>query len=367
MNLPELRIGDLVCKVPIIQGGMGVGISMSGLASAVANEGGLGVIAAAVPGIHEPGAVSDPDRAHIRVLKREIRAARKKSNGAIGVNIMVALTNYPDMVRTSIAEGADIIFSGAGLPLDLPGYINGGSKTKLVPIISSARTANILCKKWLSRFDYLPDAFVVEGPEAGGHIGFKTEQIDDPDYALENIIKEVCKTVKPFEAATGKSIPIIAAGGVYTGEDIHKFLKLGAAGVQMGTRFVATHECDADESFKQLYVKSKKEDMVIIKSPVGLPGRAVSNAFIDQVNRGEKKPFKCPYHCIKTCKQQESPYCIAIALASARKGKFKHGFAFAGKNAYRVNEIISVSELISSLKTEYLLAASLEENAAIAA
>jgi nitronate monooxygenase len=367
MNLPELRIGDLVCKTPIIQGGMGVGISMSGLASAVANEGGMGVISAAVPGIHERDAVSNPDGAHVRVLKREIRAARQKSTGAIGVNIMVALTNYPEMLRTSIDEGVDAIFAGAGLPLDMPGYLENGSKTRLVPIISSARTANILCKKWLSRFDYLPDAFVVEGPKAGGHVGFKNEQIDDPDYALENIIKEVCEVVKPFEAAANKAIPIIAAGGIFTGEDIHEFLKLGAAGVQMGTRFVATHECDADEAFKQLYVNSKKEDMVIIKSPVGLPGRAVRNSFIDKVNLGETKPFKCPYHCIKTCKQQKSPYCIAIALASARKGKFKHGFAFAGKNAYRITEIISVSELMSSLKNEYLLAASLEEDAAIAA
>ena len=129
----------------------------------------------------------------------------------------------------------------------------------------------------------------------------------------------------------------------------------------MGTRFVATHECDADEAFKQLYVNSKKEDMVIIKSPVGLPGRAVRNSFIDQVKMGEKKPFKCPFHCIKTCKGQESPYCIAIALANARRGKFKHGFAFAGKNAYRINEIISVKELMESLKAEFLLAAALEE------
>lgn len=361
MNIPELRIGDLVCKVPIIQGGMGVGISMSGLASAVANEGGIGVISAAVPGIHEPDAVSNPDGAHIRVLKREIRTAKKKSAGAIGVNIMVALTNYPDMLRTSIDEGVDVIFAGAGLPLDMPGYLENGSKTKLVPIISSARTANILCKKWLSRFNYLPDAFVVEGPKAGGHIGFKNEQIDDPDFALEKLIKEVCEAVKPFEAEANKTIPIIAAGGIFTGDDMHKFLKLGAAGVQMGTRFVATHECDADEAFKQLYVDSKEEDMVIIKSPVGLPGRAVRNSFIDQVKMGEKKPFKCPFHCIKTCKGQESPYCIAIALANARRGKFKHGFAFAGKNAYRINEIISVNELMESLKAEFLLAAALEE------
>ena len=357
MNFPELRIGDLVCKIPIIQGGMGIGISLSGLASAVANEGGIGVIAAAMMGINEPDVVTNSDRANLRVLKREIRAARRKTGGIIGVNIMVALTNYPDLVRTSIDEGVDIIFAGAGLPLDLPGYLTEGSKTKLVPIISSARTANILCKKWLSRFNYLPDAFVVEGPKAGGHIGFKTEQIDDPDFALEKIIQEVCAAVKTYEAKTGKVIPVIAAGGIFNGDDIHKFIKLGAAGVQMGTRFVATHECDANEAFKQLYVDAREEDMVIIKSPVGLPGRAVRNSFIDKVNKGEKRPFKCPFHCIKTCDQQKSPYCIAIALANARRGKFKGGFAFAGKNAYRINAITSVKNLIASLKSEFLLAA----------
>ncbi len=357
MNLPELRIGDLVCKVPIIQGGMGIGISLSRLASAVANEGGIGVIAAAMPGIHEPDIVTNSNQANIRALKREIRAARQQTSGIIGVNIMVALTNFPDMVRTSIDEGVDIIFAGAGLPLDLPGYLTEGSKTKLVPIISSARTANILCKKWLSRFDYLPDAFVVEGPMAGGHIGFKAEQIDDPDFALEKIIQEVCAAVKPYESEKNKTIPVIAAGGIFNGDDIHKFIKLGAAGVQMGTRFVATYECDASESFKQLYVDAREEDMVIIKSPVGLPGRAVRNAFIDKVNRGEKRPFKCPYHCIKTCDQQKSPYCIALALGNARKGRFKNGFAFAGKNAYRINAIMSVKNLIASLTSEFLLAA----------
>ena len=355
MKLPDLRIGNQVIKVPIIQGGMGVGISLSGLASAVANEGGIGVIAAAMMGIHEPDIATNSDQANIRVLKKEIRKARQKTAGVLGINIMVALTNYSELVSTSIEEGIDIIFSGAGLPLDLPGYLPPKAKTKLVPIISSARAATILCKKWLLRYNYLPDAFVVEGPKAGGHIGFKAEQIDDPNFALENLVTEVIEAVKPFEAEQATNIPVIAAGGIFTGDDIYKFLALGAAGVQMGTRFVATHECDADDAFKQAYIDSKKEDMVVIKSPVGLPGRAVRNAFIDQVNQGKKKPFKCPYHCIKTCDPQKSPYCIAIALGNARKGRLKHGFTFAGENAYRVKEIISVKELIDSLKMEYQL------------
>jgi len=362
MNMPKLKIGNHVSTLPIIQGGMGVGISLSGLSSAVANEGGVGVIAAAMPGIHEPDIATDPNRANIRVLKREIRKAREKmTRGVLGVNIMVALTNFGDMVRTSIDEGVDIIFAGAGLPLDLPGYLTNGSQTSLVPIVSSGRAAMLLCKKWLSRFDYLPDGFVVEGPKAGGHIGFKSEQIEDPAFSLEHLVSDVIDAVEPFENEKSTRIPVISAGGVYTGQDIRRFLELGAAGVQMGTRFVATHECDADEAFKQVYVDSTKEDMAIIKSPVGLPGRAVQNSFLEEVREGKRKPFKCPYHCIKTCNRETSPYCIAIALGNARKGKFNRGFAFAGKNAYRIEEIISVKELIDSLKEEYF--ASLQERA----
>lgn len=353
MQLPKLVIGDLAIPVPIIQGGMGVGISLSGLASAVANQGGVGVIAAAMPGIHEPDISTNSDAANIRVLIKEIKKARQLTRGVLGVNVMVALTNYADMVRTAIAQGIDIIFSGAGLPLDLPGFLKPGSKTKLAPIVSSARAAKIICQKWLARFGYLPDAVVVEGPKAGGHIGFKPDQIDDPEFSLERLVTEAIETLKPIEAANHRTIPVIAAGGIYTGKDIHDFIERGAAGVQMGTRFVATHECDADDAFKQAYIDSRKEDMVIIKSPVGLPGRAVRNAFLDAVDQGRKTPFKCPFHCLKTCEAEKSPYCIAIALGNARKGKLKHGFAFAGQNAYRIDKIISVKELMTLLRSEY--------------
>lgn len=356
MQLPKLVIGDLTIPIPIIQGGMGVGISLSGLSSAVANEGGLGVISAAMPGIHEPDIATNSDAANIRVLTREIRKAKQLTRGVLGVNIMVALTNYADMVRTAIAEGIDIIFSGAGLPLDLPGFLTPGARTKLAPIVSSARAAQIICKKWLARFDYLPDAVVVEGPKAGGHIGFKADQIDDPRYAVEQLVSEVIDILRPIEAQYNRPMPVIAAGGIYSGADIYAFIQRGAAGVQMGTRFVATHECDADEAFKQSYIDARKEDMVIINSPVGLPGRAVRNAFIDAANQGRKTPFKCPFHCLKTCNPQKSPYCIAMALGNARKGKLKHGFAFAGQNAYRIDKIISVKELMTLLQTEYHLA-----------
>lgn len=352
LKMPELCMGDLCARVPIIQGGMGVGISMSGLASAVANEGGIGVIAAAMIGFKDNTAAKD-SAAHIRALEKELRAAREKSDGIIGVNIMVALTNFADMVRTSVREGADVIFSGAGLPLDLPGYLTEGAKTKLAPIISSGRAASIICRKWLSKFDYLPDAFVVEGPKAGGHLGFKPEEIDNPEYELEKLVSDVIEAVRPFEEQHNRRIPVIAAGGVYDGADIKKMLELGASGVQMGTRFVATHECDADIRFKESFVNATEKDVEIIKSPVGLPGRAVHSKFLDAVRNGKRRPFKCPFHCIKTCDVKKSPYCIACALTNAVKGKLEHGFAFAGANVHRVKEIVSVNELIGSLKAEY--------------
>ena len=352
-DIKELKIGDLTAKLPIIQGGMGIGISLSGLASAVADEGGIGVIATAGIGMLEPDFSTNWLEANIRALKKEIKKARELTRGILGVNIMVALSNYADMVRTAIEEEIDIIFSGAGLPLNLPQFLKGSTKTKLAPIISSGRAASIICKKWSEKYNYLPDAIVVEGPRAGGHLGFKQEQINNPEYSLEKLIPEVIKAVKPFEERYKKPIPVIAAGGIYTGEDIYNFLKLGASGVQMATRFVTTYECDASIKFKQTYIDSSKEDIVIIKSPVGMPGRAIKNKFIDDANKGEKKPFKCPYHCIITCDYKNSPYCIALALLNARKGNLEHGFAFAGENAYRAKGIISVKELIESLIKEY--------------
>ncbi len=352
MKLPELRIGELIAKIPIVQGGMGVGISLSGLASAVANEGGIGVIAAAMIGMGEPDIRSNPLEANIRALKNEIRKARRLTEGLLGVNIMVALTHFSNLVIAAIEEGIDFIFSGAGLPLDLPKYLGRRSKPKLVPIVSSGRAAEVLCKKW-ERHSHLPDAFVVEGPMAGGHLGLKPEQIFAPEYTLEKLVPEVLAAVKPFEEKHGRAIPVIAAGGVYTGADIRKFLKMGAAGVQMATRFVATHECDASLEFKQAYLHASKEDIVIINSPVGLPGRAINNEFLEAVKRGEKIPFTCPYHCIRTCDHRKSPYCIALALIQAKLGNLKRGFVFSGQNAYRVDRILSVKELITALKREY--------------
>ncbi|HJA79235.1 nitronate monooxygenase [uncultured Desulfovibrio sp.] len=360
MPFPSLNIGELCARRPIVQGGMGVGISLSGLASAVANEGGIGVIAGAMIGMREPDVAKNPIEANLRALRQELKRAREKTQGIIGVNIMVALTTFSQMVRTAIENRADIIFSGAGLPLDMPRQLRElceekkqEFKTKLVPIVSSARAATVIAKKWLSRFDYVPDAVVVEGPRAGGHLGFKAEELDDPAFALEKLIPEVVDAVKSFEDKSGKAIPVIAAGGVYSGADIDKFLRLGASGVQMGTRFVATHECDADQRFKERYLEARDEDVTIIKSPVGMPGRALNNEFIEEARAGRKKPFKCVFHCVSTCEQEKTPYCIASALINAMKGNLERGFAFCGANVSRVKEIVSVKELMDSLQREY--------------
>ncbi len=359
MSLPSLTIGDLSARLPIVQGGMGVGISLHRLASAVAEQGGIGVIAGAMIGMKEPDVGSDPRGANIRALSREIAKARELTNGILGVNIMVALTDFAQLVRTSIEQRADIIFSGAGLPLEMPKYLLEACeekreefRTKLVPIISSARAASVICKKWLSRYSKLPDAFVLEGPKAGGHLGFKPEEIDAPEHSLEVVLPQVLDAVKTFEDQSGRAIPVIAAGGVFSGEDIHKYLSMGASGVQMGTRFVATHECDADERFKRSFVEARAEDVTIIKSPVGLPGRAIRNRFIEAVEQG-KKNFRCIFQCISTCNPEKSPYCIAAALLNAMRGNLEKGFAFTGANVSRVSSIISVQELMDSLQQEF--------------
>ncbi len=353
LDLPPLIIGDLTARLPIIQGGMGVAISLSGLAAAVANEGGIGVIATAGIGQSEPDLFQNFRESNIRALRKEIRKARANTTGLLGVNIMSALTNYEDLARTAMEEGIDVIISGAGLPMNLPSYRPAGAKTKLIPIVSSGRAAAVITRRWSDRFNYLPDAFIVEGPLAGGHLGFKLEQLSDPAFALEKLIPDVLAAAKTIEQKHGRPIPVIAAGGIYTGADIRRFLDMGAAGVQMATRFVTTFECDASDAFKQSYIDAQEGDLKIIQSPVGMPGRAIRNAFTDAVERGEKMPYNCSFHCIISCDVENSPYCIAHALLSARRGNFKHGFAFAGANAWRATEIISVRQLVEELREEY--------------
>ncbi|MDP8228238.1 MAG: nitronate monooxygenase [Candidatus Electryoneaceae bacterium] len=357
INFPVLKIGPLECRIPIIQGGMSVGISLSGLAAAVANEGGIGVIGSAGIGMLEPDFSKNFVEANKRALGREIRKAKEMTDGIIGVNIMVASSDFDELMNVAVEEGADILFLGAGLPLKRPSTIPMERlekiSTKIVPIVSSGRAAKIVFRYWARAYNHIPDAVVVEGPLAGGHLGFKREQIDNPDYTLEKILIDVIQEMKHFEEQFDKKIPVIVAGGIYTGADIYKFMQLGAQGVQLVTRFVATHECDASIEFKEAYIRCEEDDLVIIDSPVGLPGRAIRNRFLEDVFAGIKHPIVCPWKCLKTCDYKKVSYCIELALTNAKKGKLKKGFVFAGTNAYRVDKIISVKALIEILLTEY--------------
>ncbi len=356
-KMPALRIGDWEADIPIVQGGMGVGISLSGLVSAVANAGGIGVIATAGIGQFEPDLKTNFKEANKRALRKEIQKTKAKTDGIIGINIMVALSDFDDLVQCAVEEEANILFLGAGLPIRLPETLPldklGELPTKFVPIVSSAKAAKLIFRSWAKQFNHIPDAVVVEGPLAGGHLGFKKEHIDNPDYTLEKILPEVIAAIKPHEEQFTKNVPVIAAGGIYTGADIYKIMQLGAQGVQMGTRFVATHECDASQKFKDAYLNCRKEDIVIINSPVGLPGRAIRNEFLKRVSSGVKETFKCPWKCLRTCDFKNVSYCIALALTNAKEGNMEEGFAFAGANAYRVDKIISVKELIETLTEEY--------------
>ena len=360
MSFPALKIGDLTAATPIVQGGMGVGISLSRLASAVANEGGIGVIAGAMVGMREPDVASNPIEANVRALRREIEKARELTRGIIGVNIMVALTTFTELVRASVEAGADVIFSGAGLPMDLPKIFQETCeaqkkefRTKLVPIVSSGRAATLIAKKWMAKTGLMPDAFVLEGPKAGGHLGFARENLTDQNFALENLVTGVVDAAKALEDKAGRAIPVITGGGVFSGADIARMIELGASGVQMATRFVATHECDADIRFKEAYVNATEDDITIIQSPVGMPGRALKGKFIEASREGKKKPFKCVFHCIKTCDPATTPYCISSALINAMKGNLDKGFVFCGSNVGRVKNILSVRELMDTLRAEY--------------
>ena len=357
-ELKPLVIGDLEIKIPIIQGGMGVRVSVASLAAAVANCGAGGTIASVglAPDTEENRAdVPKSSREH---LQKQTRRARELSDGVIGVNIMVALSNYEDMVRTTAKENVDFIVSGAGPPISLPEFAEGSS-VKLIPLIASARGARLLLKTWKRRYNRLPDAFVVEGPLSGGHIaGYSLEELESgkgttlTEPLLENAVKDVLNLVAEYEKEYGVSIPVIAAGGIFDGKDVAKFLRLGAKGVQIATRFVATFECSAADEFKQLYIDAGEDDIVFIQSPVGMPAKAIKTKFIDEILRGERKKFTCNYKCLRTCDPATVQYCIAKALIDAVEGDIDNAVVLAGTNVSRVTKIVSVKELIDEIVAE---------------
>lgn len=349
--MKPLVIGNKTARIPIVQGGMGVGVSLSGLAGAVAAEGGIGVISAAQIGFMEPDFLTNCHESNLRALKKHIRKARKQAgDGLIGVNIMVATKEYEAQVRAACEAGADIIISGAGLPADLPGFVSSyGEQTKIAPIVSSAKSARVILKLWDRRYQRTADMVVIEGPEAGGHLGFTREQLeraDSLDYDRE--IQEILLIVKEYGEKYGCTIPVVAAGGIFDKEDIEHMLSLGADGVQMATRFVVTEECDASPAFKQAYLDAEASHIEIIKSPVGMPGRAVHNAFLDKVAQG-KVPVKRCLSCLAACNPAKAPYCITQALIAAVKGDMENGLIFCGSSAARLKKMTTVAELMAEL------------------
>jgi nitronate monooxygenase len=351
MNIPKLQFGNITADIPIVQGGMGVRVSLSSLASAVAREGGIGTISSIGLGDIE-ASKNEYERMSREALEKEIRKAKTMTNGHIAVNFMGVLSNVDDLITTAVKEGIKIIVYGAGLPARLPGLVEDSS-VSLLPIVSSARVAELILRVWNKRYERTADAIILEGPLAGGHLGFSEEQLNQPEeYSLENLLPEVLDTVKPYEDRYGKRIPIIAGGGIFSGMDIARMLSLGASGVQMATRFVCTVECDVSQEFKQSYLDAKEEDIVIIKSPVGMPGRAIQNKFLRDLEIKGKLKIKCPYRCLSVCKVGEAKYCIALALLNSYFGDVDNGLIFCGQNAYRIDKIVTVKELISDLLAE---------------
>lgn len=344
MSLSKLIIGHLKPKFPIIQGGMGVGVSLNSLAGSVARCGGIGIISGAQIGYREKDFIKNTLEANLRALEDEIHKARLRApEGIIGVNLMVAMKYYGEYVKKAVEAKIDLIISGAGLPLDLPLYTKG-STTQIVPIVSSGKAATIICKQWDRKYQCAPDAIVVEGPLAGGHLGFHSDVLDNPPELMD-LVKEVKAVALEYGEKYDKTIPVIAAGGIYTGEDVAAALKSGADGVQMATRFVTTHECDADLAFKQSYIDSTQDGIGIIKSPVGMPGRAILNDFITNP-RGNKA---CFYDCLHKCSVTDIPYCISNALIHAVNGDTDHALLFCGSNAYKATHIEYVEDIFTEI------------------
>lgn len=348
----NLKIGNKIIDYPIIQGGMGVGISLGNLSGSVAKEGAMGTIAMVGIGYREEDFYDNSLEANKRAFRKEFKKAREisKGHGLIGTNIMVAVNDYEELVAEAVKGEIDFIISGAGLPLKLPELV-GDEDVLIAPVISSLKAFKLINKVWSKRYNRFPDFVVVEGSDAGGHLGFKMDNIRN-GQSLKEITLEIVNEIENIKNKTGISIPIFVAGSVYDGYDLKEYRKLGATGIQIGTRFIGTEECDANKNFKKLIVKSTKEDLIIIESPVGLPGRAIKNEFLEEV-KNKRRPSKRCIKCLKTCVPKETPYCILDALINGAKGDIKNGLFFSGSNVERVDKIISVKEIIKDIEREF--------------
>lgn len=359
MNRPGFTFGEKKSRLPLIQGGMGIGVSLSRLAGAVAREGGVGIISAAQIGFREPDFHTDPQKANLRAMKTELQKARKLAekedgtcDGLIGFNIMVATRDYGNYVRTAAQAGADVIISGAGLPVDMPRYTEG-TDTRIAPIVSSERAARILLKIWDKRYHRTADFLVIEGAHAGGHLGFSEEELGhlydgtfDADYDLE--IQKIIACARSYAEKYKTHMPVVVAGGIMNAAQADHAFSLGADGIQSATPFVTTEECDAAQEFKQAYIHAKPEDIEIVVSPVGMPARAIHNPFLEK-RKNEKENITRCYRCLEKCSPKNAPYCITQALIRAVQGDMENGLIFCGDNAAYLNRITTVPEVIREL------------------
>lgn len=363
-KLPPLRIGKHEARYPIIQGGMGVRVSGAHLASAVANEGGIGVVASVALSLNSPYYSEKRDyfKGNKRALADELQLAREKSpDGIIGVNCMVAISDYKHMVQTACANGADVIISGAGLPLRLPEYAADYPDVALVPIVSSLKAGQLLIRRWYKSYGRAPDALVVEDTsKAGGHLGASREEVDKPEFTLPEAVPAL---VDYIEREWNGEIPVIAAGGIWDRGDIDWAMdELGAGGVQMASRFICTEECDASDTFKQQYLEATEGDIDLIDSPAGLPGRILTNPLSrDVAGPREDVPMECIAHCLTKCgcRENETNFCIATVLDKAQQGDAVYGLHFAGTNAYRHTHMTTVHDIFQELTRD-------EEESAVA-
>ena len=348
--MKNLKIGEKLTRFPLIQGRMGVGISLGRLAGTVAREGGIGIISTAQIGYREEDFDKDPAAANLRAIESEMKKARSISpGGIIGYNIMTALKEYAAHVKAAVKAGADIIISGAGLPTELPA-LTEGSSTKIAPIVSTDKSANVILKYWDRKYKRTADLVVIEGPKAGGHLGFKKEELAEfTEEAYDEEITRIIRTVKDYAEKYGREIPVVVAGGIYDSDDVKHVLGLGADGVQVATRFVTTEECDADIRYKEAYIHASKEDIAIVKSPVGMPGRAIMNPLMKRVADGEKVLHSPCHRCLAKCNPAEIPYCITDGLIEAVRGNIEKGLIFCGAGAWKAERIDTVREAVASL------------------
>lgn len=350
-----MKLGNRELALPLIQGGMGVGVSMGGLAGAVAAEGAMGTLSTADAGWNEPDFAAHPQQANLRALRREVQRAKRLAAGAglVAVNAMVATRQYADSVRTALEAGADAIVSGAGLPLELPALAEG-FEALLAPIVSSPRAAQLICRTWAKRYGRVPDFVVLEGCQAGGHLGFEeADLLSGRCTPLSRLIPEVLAALHPFEEKFGRAIPLFCAGGVATGAEMARCTRLGAAGAQLATRFIATEECDASQGYKDVLIAARPEDLRIIHSPVGMPGRAVNSPLVQRLAAGMRQPPAHCSGCIKSCRPAETPFCITHALIEAVKGNWEEGLFFSGSRVDLVDRMRTVPDLIDELMKEW--------------